>query len=151
MPRAPSRRSLPRISASARPRTQKLGEDPALDAAAEAYTARDSELGIARQRPAQDWSIGMGNASAYVAPAEAPAAMVPSSASEGAPKVEVAMADIPRALPSGSRTAQTVEEQGHATAAGGVGDAAGRGPTIMGTARLPALKEASPWASTRLP
>lgn len=141
----------PYLRKRAWPRTQKLGEDPALDAAAEAYTARDSELGIREERPAQDLSIGMGNASAYVAPAEVPAAMVPSSASEGAPKVEVAMADIPRALPSGSRTAQTVEVKVMRPPPGGVGDAAGRGPTIMGTARLPALKEASPWATDAAP
>jgi hypothetical protein len=89
------------------PKTQKLGEDPALDAAVAAYKALDKDLSVAEEPPVQDLSVGMGNASAYVGPTEVKPASVP--AATDAAKVEFGMAEVPRALPEGSPTRETVE------------------------------------------
>ena len=129
------------------PKAQQLGEDPALDAAAAAYRAR-VESDPPAERPAPDLARGIGNASAYVAPVELPT-RDPATATEDEPKIELAMAEVPRALPEGSPTRETVEtrvlkpprpEEDESTVQREPG-----GRTVGGrTQRLPAAK--SPWA-----
>jgi hypothetical protein len=130
------------------PKATKPGENPALDAAAAAYSVPDAGLGVLEAPPVQDLSIGMGNASAYVAPAEVRAAKVGAGPEPG--KVEIAMPDMPRALASASPTAETVETrvlgpQDHNDDEPTLAQQP-RGPTLGGTERL-AVVTASPWAA----
>lgn len=134
-----------------RPRTQRLGEDPELDAAAAAYRALGQEP-AEEEPPVQDLSIGMGNASAYMAPVEVKAAKVPakSEAADARPaKVEVALGDVPCTLPAGSRTAETAEMRVLRPRVGDEDDVTlQRDRTVGGgTARLAVVKAASPWAN----
>ncbi len=90
-----------------RPKPQKLGEDPDLDAAVAAFKALDTDLAVDEAPPVQDLSVGMGNASAYVAPTEVKVARVPAAGDS--PKVEFGMADVPRELPEGNPMRETAE------------------------------------------
>jgi hypothetical protein len=137
-----------------RPKTQKLGEDPALDAAVRAYTASDDELGVKDKPsvpPVQDLTRGRGNANAYVARVELKSAKVPAAKAE--PKIELVMEDVPRALPEGDRTRETVETKALRLPQVDVDEATlkralGSRTVGGGTERLPVIdKEASPWAN----
>jgi hypothetical protein len=134
----------PFLRMQAAPSTPKPGEDPELDAAVAAFKACDAEAGSGQSAPppVQDLSRGMGNTSAYVAPTEVPRANVGVlGAGEG--KVELAMADVVKALPEGSRTHETVEIK-VLRGPDGVRSRAQPSTTIGGTERLPVL-QASPW------
>jgi hypothetical protein len=89
------------------PKVVKPGEDPELDKAVAAFKALETET-FSEPPPAQDLTVGMGNASEHVGPVTLPD--VPVGATEAdAAKVELGMEDVPRALPEYSPTRETVE------------------------------------------